>query len=65
LSNWSSTEAVLTDDKLTIPIQTVEGHTISGEGFISSNYKTISWTYDIVELKKSGSKEAVTAVYTR
>lgn len=69
LGNWSTTYATLSDDKLIINSQTVEGHSVSGEGIISSNYKTISWTYEVLEVNKTGkemiARETVTATYTR
>jgi hypothetical protein len=69
LGTWSTTYASLSGMKLTVTNQSVEGHSISGEGNISSNYNTINWTYEVIELNKSEdgykARETVTAVYTR
>ncbi len=69
LGAWSSLSATMSGFKLTISSQTIEGHLISGNGTISSNYKTINWTYEVIELNKSGNdekfSETVTATYTR
>jgi len=68
LGTWSTTKATLSGKTLTISSQTVDGHTISGQGTIESNYKTINWTYEVVELNywdKVLAKENVTAVFTR
>ncbi|HEY4784910.1 MAG TPA: hypothetical protein VIH57_02625 [Bacteroidales bacterium] len=47
---------------LTIPSQTVDGYQISGNGIVSSNYRTINWTYTVI----SGSEtDHLTAVYTK
>ena len=47
---------------LTIPSQTVNGNQITGSGTISSNYKTINWTYTVIG---GGTTDHVTAVYTK
>ena len=66
LGTWSSIKAKFQDTKLIISSEVSEGHSFTGEGVISSNYKTINWTYEVTELNKSeNSKETVTAVYTR
>ena len=69
LDDDSFLRATMSGMKLTITNETIEGHLISGEGIISSNYKTINWTYEVTELKKytNGikSSEIVTATYTR
>ena len=61
--------AVYLGSTLTIYSQIVDEHSISGQGIVSSNYKMINWTYEVIELKKNGKderpKESVTAIYTR
>jgi hypothetical protein len=49
------------DLNLTIPSQTVNSSQIAGYGTISSNYKTINWTYTVTD---GGQTDHVTATYT-
>lgn len=48
---------------LSIPSQSIDGHTVSGSGVVSSNYKTITLEY-IDDIYQDGG-DLVTAVYTR
>ncbi|NOZ47624.1 MAG: hypothetical protein GXO79_12710 [Chlorobi bacterium] len=69
LGEWSSVIATLSGSKLTVSLQEVEGHSISGSGTIASDYKSINWIYQVTELNKKSDEmkieETVTAVYTR
>lgn len=46
---------------LTVPFQTASGYKISGSGTISSNYKTIHWTFTAIGTET----DHVTAVYSK
>ncbi|UCG26743.1 MAG: hypothetical protein JSV24_07110 [Bacteroidales bacterium] len=48
---------------LTIPSQVADGNTITGNGYISANYRTINFSYTVND--GSGELDHVTAVYTR
>lgn len=69
LDEESFLRATMYGMKLTVTNEVIERHVVSGEGTITSNYKTINWTYEVTELKKSAngikSSEIVTATYTR
>lgn len=69
LADESFLRASISGMKLTIINEIIEGHVVSGEGAISANYKTIDWTYEVTELKKSTIEEKfselVTATYNR
>jgi hypothetical protein len=47
---------------LSIPNQTVDGFAITGSGTISSNYKTINWTYTVND---GAEVDHATAVYSK
>lgn len=56
--------ATLNNMKLTIDNQTVSGgYTISGNGSIASDFKTIDWQYTVDD--GSGVKDKVTATFTK
>jgi hypothetical protein len=57
--------AIMTDLSLSIPTQTIEndGHIVSGNGTISSNYKTITLTYTAND--GSGEIDNISATYTK
>ncbi len=54
--------AKLSGFTLNIASQTVDGFTIAGSGTISSNYKTVNWTYTVND---GAEVDRVTAVYSR
>jgi hypothetical protein len=57
-------EATLSNNRLTLPGQTLEGgFTISGSGAIGKNYTEINWVYFVND--GSGENNKVTAVYTK
>ncbi len=55
--------ATLTGSTLNIPQQIIEGHTVSGQGTVADNYKTINLEYS--DDDGSGEADPVTAVYTK
>jgi len=55
--------ATLTGRTLNIPQQIIEGHTVSGQGTVADNYKTINLEYS--DDDGSGEAAPVTAVYTK
>ncbi len=67
LGTWTEVEAELDDNLLVIPLQTVEGYKIYGQGSISSNKKTINFSYTVEEVAttKAVHSEVVTAVFTK
>lgn len=67
LGTWAEVEAELDDNLLVIPLQTVEGFKIYGQGSISANKKTINFSYTVEEVAttKAVHSEVVTAVYTK
>jgi hypothetical protein len=62
LGSEYSVYAKMNNLNLTIPSQTVNGYQVSGSGTISSNYKTIDWTYTVTG---AGQTDHVTAVYSK
>ena len=67
LGSWVEAEVELNDDVLFLPLQTLEGYQISGQGEISDDNKTIDFTYTTEEVAttKSTYSEQVTAVFTK
>ncbi|MCF8372471.1 MAG: hypothetical protein K9H64_12655 [Bacteroidales bacterium] len=67
LGTWAEVEAELNNDLLVIPLQTVEGYKIYGQGSISSNQKSINFSFTVEEVAtaKSVHSEVVTAVFTK
>ncbi|OFX43530.1 MAG: hypothetical protein A2046_01375 [Bacteroidetes bacterium GWA2_30_7] len=65
LSAGKKVYAILNNLTLSIPSQTVanDGHIITGNGTLTSNYKTINFSYSAND--GSGDLDNVTAIYTK
>ncbi len=55
--------ATLANRNIQIPLQTVDGHKIEGEGFVNTSYTSIRFEYTVDE--GSGTLDDVTALYSR
>ncbi len=57
-------EAILSGDRLTLPVQTLEGgFTVRGSGSVAKNDNQINWIYYVDD--GSGVEYKITAVYTK
>ncbi len=67
LGSWTQIEAEIDDDLLVIPLQTIEGYEIYGQGQVSNNKEKIDFvfTVDEVATTKSLTAEEVNAVFTK
>jgi hypothetical protein len=62
LGNDVDVYAKLNGLSITVPSQTAGGSQVSGSGTVSSNYKSINWTYTV---SAGGTTEHYTAAYSK
>jgi hypothetical protein len=63
IGKQTKVEGIVSGDRVTLPKQDVGGFGIEGDGVISFNGNTISWSYSVDF--KNGTKDDATATYTK